>query len=292
MEKIKRIFLSLQLCLFCLFNAQAQVGARISGVVFDEGNIPIIGANVVEKNTTNGTITDFDGNYNLTLSTKDAVLVVSYIGYITQDVVVKGSKNIKIVLKEDKQTLDEVVVVGYGVQKKKLVTGATSQVGGNDLMKLSSNGIMGALQSKIPGATITQTSGMPGSSSKVTIRGLGTTGNSEPLYVIDGVAGANMGMLNPSDIESIDVLKDAASAAIYGSRAANGVILVTTKSAKEGKMQVNYDGYYAIQNMAKRVDVCNAKEYMTMQDERYSNVNGLTNGGYDWSKEIPQYLLH
>ena len=203
MEKIKSILLSLQLCLFCLFNAQAQVGARISGVVFDEGNIPIIGANVVEKKTTNGTITDFDGNYNLTLSTKDAVLVVSYIGYITQDVVVKGSKNIKIVLKEDKQTLDEVVVVGYGVQKKKLVTGVTSQVGGNDLMKLSSNGIMGALQSKIPGATITQTSGMPGSSSKVTIRGLGTTGNSEPLYVIDGVAGANMGMLNPSDIESI-----------------------------------------------------------------------------------------
>lgn len=157
-------------------------------------------------------------------------------------------------------------------------------------MGLSSNGILGAMQSKIPGANITATSGMPGSGQKVVLRGLGTVGESGPLYVIDGIAGADMAMLNPSDIESIDILKDAASAAIYGSRAANGVILITTKRAKKGKVQISYDGYYAIQNVAKRIEMLGAKDYMMMQDERLSNASNGQQKGYDWKTQLPGYL--
>lgn len=269
----------------------AQVGKTISGVVVDESGLPIIGANVLEAGSqSNGTITDLDGRFQLVLSKENASLLFSYIGYTTIEKKVDGNTVFEIVLKEDKQTLDEVVVVGYGVQKKKLVTGATSQVSSDDIMGLSSNGILGAMQSKIPGANITASSGMPGSGQKVVLRGLGTVGNSEPLYVIDGIAGADMAMLNPSDIESIDILKDAASAAIYGSRAANGVILITTKRAKEGKMQISYDGYYAIQNVAKRVEMLGSKDYMMMQDERLSNATNGQQKGYDWQSMLPGYL--
>ena len=230
------------LCLLCLVPLWAFAQkVSITGVVKDAAGESIIGASVIEKGTTNGTITDFDGNFTLQVE-NDAVLSISFVGYQPQDVPVAGKAMIKVILKEDPEVLDEGVVVGYGVQKKKLVTGATVQVKGDDLQKLNTVSALGALQSQSPGVNITQSSGMPGEGYKVNVRGMGTVGSSAPLYVIDGVAGGDINMLNPADIESIDVLKDAASAAIYGARAANGVILVTTKQGKTGKVNISSDG--------------------------------------------------
>ena len=269
--------------------AMAQTGVRVTGVVTSEADgLPMIGVNVVQRGTTNGTVTDFDGNFELTVPV-NSQLEFSYIGYINQQVTVTAGKTqYNVLLKEDSQSIEEVVVVGYGVQKKKLVTGATVQVGSEDLQKLSTTTALGALQSQTPGVNITQSSGQPGEKFKVTIRGMGTIGNAAPLYVVDGVAGGDINNLNPSDIESIDVLKDAASAAIYGARAANGVILVTTKQGKSGKTQIAYDGFVGIQNVYKMPDLLNAKEYMAIQDEtRFNEGNGV----YNWANEIPQYLL-
>lgn len=156
-------------------------------------------------------------------------------------------------MSEDSESLDEVVVIGYGVQKKKLVTGATIQVKSDDLVKMNAVSVLGALQSQSPGVNIVQESGQPGQGFKVNIRGIGTVGDSSPLYVIDGVAGGDINSLNPTDIESIDILKDAASSAIYGSRAANGVVLVTTKQGKAGKPTVTYDMYFGWQYMPKNL---------------------------------------
>jgi len=169
-------------------------------------------------------------------------------------------------------------------RKRNLVTGATIQVGGDDLTKLSTTSALSALQSQAPGVNITQSSGMPGEGFKVNIRGIGTVGNSAPLYVIDGVAGGDINMLNPSDIESIDVLKDAASAAIYGARAANGVILVTTKRAKAGKTQLTYDGWMGVQNVYRMPSLLNAREYMAIINEsRFNEGTPL----FDFAHEIP-----
>lgn len=270
--------------------AMAQSNTKVKGVITSGADgLPLIGVNVVEKGTTNGTVTDFDGNFELTVSS-NAALDISYIGFLSQEVkIVAGKATYNVVLKEDSQALDEVVVVGYGVQKKKLVTGATVQVSGDNLQKLSTTNALGALQSQSPGVNITQSSGQPGEGFKVVIRGLGTVGSSGPLYVIDGVAGGDINALNPSDIESIDVLKDAASAAIYGARAANGVILVTTKQGKAGKLQLSYDGYYGAQYLAKLPPLLNAREYMSMMDEtRYNEASP----GYDWAGLLPTDLYN
>ncbi|MDH6304495.1 TonB-linked SusC/RagA family outer membrane protein [Parabacteroides sp. PF5-5] len=269
--------------------AMAQTGVRVSGVVTsDADGMPLIGVNVVQRGTTNGTVTDFDGKFELTVPV-NSQLDFSYIGYINQQITVSAGRNqYNVVLKEDSQSLDEVVVVGYGVQKKKLVTGATVQVGGDDIKKLSTTSVLGALQSQTPGVNITQSSGQPGEGFKVNIRGIGTIGDSSPLYVVDGVSGGDINLINPSDIESIDVLKDAASAAIYGSRGANGVILITTKKGKAGKVQLSYDGFWGVQNVYRMPDLLTAKEYMAIQDEtRYNEGNGT----YDWSSIIPKYIL-
>ena len=270
--------------------AMAQSNTKVKGVITSGADgLPLIGVNVVEKGTTNGTVTDFDGNFELTVSS-NAVLDISYIGFLSQEVkIVAGKTTYNVVLKEDSQALEEVVVVGYGVQKKKLVTGATVQVSGDNLQKLSTTNALGALQSQSPGVNITQSSGQPGEGFKVVIRGLGTVGSSGPLYVIDGVAGGDINALNPSDIESIDVLKDAASAAIYGARAANGVVLVTTKQGKAGKLQLSYDGYYGAQYLAKLPPLLNAREYMSMMDEtRYNEASP----GYDWPNLLPTDLYN
>ncbi|NYI49413.1 SusC/RagA family TonB-linked outer membrane protein [Macellibacteroides fermentans] len=270
--------------------AMAQSNTKVKGVITSGADgLPLIGVNVVEKGTTNGTVTDFDGNFELTVSS-NAVLDISYIGFLSQEVkIVAGKTTYNVVLKEDSQALDEVVVVGYGVQKKKLVTGATVQVSGDNLQKLSTTNVLGALQSQSPGVNITQSSGQPGESFKVVIRGLGTVGSAGPLYVIDGVAGGDINALNPSDIEAIDVLKDAASAAIYGARAANGVILVTTKQGKAGKLQLSYDGYYGAQYLAKLPPLLNAREYMSMMDEtRYNEASPL----HDWAGLLPTDLYN
>lgn len=264
-----------------------QATKRITGTVVDAQG-PVIGASVVEKGATNnGTITDFDGNFSLNVN-PGATIVISYIGYETQEVKVGNQSNLNITLKDDNALLDEVVVVGYGVQKKKLVTGATVQVKGDDIAKLNTTNALGAMQSSTPGVQITQSSSQPGKGYKVYIRGIGTIGDAAPLYVIDGVAGGKLDDINPNDIESIDILKDAASAAIYGSRAANGVILVTTKQGKAGKIELSYNGAIGWSNSYKRPQLLNAQQYMTIMDEYTFNTSGQK---LDFSGYVPQDIL-
>jgi TonB-linked SusC/RagA family outer membrane protein len=238
---------------------------------------PLIGATVVVQGKQGGAVTDLDGNFSIEAN-DGQILVVSYIGYITQNIKVSGN-NIMVNLKEKANSLNDVVVIGYGVQKKKLVTGANINVKGEDIAKLNTSNPLQALQGQTPGMTIISQSGQPGSGLKVNIRGMGTINGSDPLYIIDGIRG-DIGSLNPSDIESIDVLKDAASAAIYGSQSANGVVLITTKSGKEGRAVVSFDGYMGWQNKPRSVDMLNASEYKEIMDEQAVNSGKLP---YDWS---------
>ena len=268
-----------------------QATKKITGTVVDASG-PVIGASVVEKGKSgNGVITDFDGNFSLSVS-PGATIVISYIGYETQEIKVGNQSTLSITLKEDNAQLDEVVVVGYGTQKKKLVTGATVQVKGEDIAKLNTTNALTAMQSSTPGVQITQSSSQPGKGFKVNIRGVGTIGTSSPLLIIDGInagtADDGLNGLNPNDIESIDVLKDAASAAIYGARAANGVILVTTKQGKAGKIQVQYDGYVGWSNAYKVPGTVNAKQYMQLINETNFNTYGTST---NWSSLVPQQVL-
>ncbi|MFZ4261982.1 SusC/RagA family TonB-linked outer membrane protein [Sphingobacterium sp. HJSM2_6] len=257
----------------------------ITGRVTDANGEPIQGASVQVKGTNAGTSTDTNGNFSIAVTVANPTLNITYIGYQASEVYVGSQNNVTVILKQGLDDLDEVVVIGYGSQKKKLSTGATIQVKGDDLQKLSTPNVLQALQSQAPGVQITQSSGMPGESFKVTIRGLGTIGNSSPLYVIDGIAGGDINMINPADIENIDILKDAASSAIYGSRAANGVVLITTKQGKSGKMVFSLDSYLGVQNAYKLPSLLTAKEYMAIQDERLFNEGSQP---YDWATKIPK----
>ena len=258
-----------------------QQTKKVQGTVSDDMG-PVIGATVMVKGAgaSNGTVTDFDGNFSINAK-PGQTLVVTYIGYKTQEVVVPQSGVVNVKLVSNSQELEEVVVVGYGVQKKKLVTGATVEVKGENIQKLNTTQALGALQSQTPGVNIQASSGQPGDGFKVTIRGAGTNGNTAPLYVIDGVSGGDINNINPADIERIDVLKDAASCAIYGSAAANGVILVTTKQGKAGKVQVSYDGYLGWSNIYRLPQMLTAGEYMKVMDLAKYN-SGET--PYDWNQ--------
>ena len=242
-----------------------QQAKKITGIVRDAMG-PVIGANVLIKGTTKGVITDIDGNFSIDVE-PGVTLVISFIGYSSKEIVVGAENHYEVSLSEDTEMLEEVVVVGYGVQKKKLVTGATVEVKGEDIASRNTMSALGALQNQSPGVNIQAASGKPGDGFKISIRGAGTNGNTAPLYIIDGVAGGDINALNPADIERIDVLKDAASCAIYGARAANGVIMITTKQGKEGKIQVSYDGNVGWQYIYKRPDLLNAKEYMEGSSE-------------------------
>lgn len=275
------------LFLLCLFPLGAMAQSIIKGTVNDENGEPVIGATVKVKETQKGTITDFDGNYSIEAAS-NATLVFSYVGYVTQEVKVGGKSTLNITMKEDNTTLNDVVVIGYGTMKKKLVTGATVQVKGEDIAKLNTTNALEAMQSSTPGVQITSSSSQPGKGYKVYIRGMGTIGDSQPLYVIDGVAGGNLDGINPNDIESIDVLKDAASAAIYGSRAANGVILVTTKQGKVGKVEITYNGAFGWSNAYKRPQLLNAQQFLTIMDEYGFNTSGKKVNFADY---MPQSIL-
>jgi TonB-linked SusC/RagA family outer membrane protein len=242
----------------------------ITGTVRDNTGETLVGVNIFIKGTTLGTASGIDGTYSLKVMDNSSVLVANYIGYKSQEIPVGGQSIINITLDKDVLGIDEVVVVGYGVQKKKLVTGATVQVKNEEFTKNNSVRIENALQGLTPGMSIVKQSGQPGSDYNITIRGLSSINGNTPLILIDGVPGS-LNMINPSDIESIDVLKDAASAAIYGSRAANGVILVTTKKGKAGEAQITYDAYYGISNVSKKIDLLNAEEYMTIMNEASYN---------------------
>ncbi|HHV86392.1 MAG TPA: TonB-dependent receptor, partial [Petrimonas sp.] len=211
-------------------------------------------------------------------------LVFSSIGFLTHEQPIGNTSAFNIVLREDQKLLDEVVVVGYGTMKKAVITGATAHVSGENVLRQNRTNVMAALQGQASGVNILQNSGMPGEDYKVIIRGMGTINSYSPLYVIDGVPGGSLSAINPSDIESIDVLKDAASAAIYGSRAANGVILITTRQGAEGKTVLSYDGYIGFQNVTKKPKLANALQYMELNDE--SRVgSGLS--PYNWAQRIP-----
>lgn len=255
--------------LFCMLSLSlsAQQTRTLTGVVRSaEDGETLIGVLVGEKNTQNKTVTDLDGAYSLTVQ-GDAVLEVSYIGYESRTVAAGNRTIVDIELQVKTNLLNEVVAIGYGVQQKKLVTGATLQVKGDDLVKQNAVSAFAGLQGLTPGVSIVKNNGKPGEGFNITVRGAGTIHNSDPLYVIDGLVGGNLNALNPSDIESIDVLKDAATAAIYGSRAANGVILVTTKQAQKGKTNIAYDGYYGWQNIRNNVEPLSATDYIAFMLE-------------------------
>lgn len=261
-----------------------QAKKQITGTVTDERGEPVIGANVVVKGTIIGAVTDLDGRFTISDVPQDAILQVSYIGYITKEVSVGNQTKFNITIQESIGALDEVIVVGYGTMKKAVITGATAHVSGENVLKQNRTNVMAALQGQASGVNISQSSGMPGEDYKVVIRGMGTINSYSPLYVIDGVPGGSISSINPSDIESIDVLKDAASAAIYGSRAANGVILITTRQGSEGKTVLSYDGFIGFQNVTKKPKLANALQYMELIDE--SRVgSGLS--PYKWEERIP-----
>lgn len=244
---------------------------KVTGTVKDANGEPIIGATVVEKGTTNGTVTDFDGNYALELS-ESGTLAVSYIGYKSQEYSVAKIRQgqLSVVLKEDTEVMDEVVVVGYAVQKKSDLTGAVGSVKSESIENQPVTRIDQALQGRISGVQIVSSNGAPGAGSTIRIRGGNSiNGSNEPLYVIDGIIGAgDLNSINPADIQSIEVLKDASSTAIYGSRGANGVILITTKTGKGSNgVRLNYHGYYGIQQVSRYLDLLNGPEYVQWKNE-------------------------
>ena len=290
---------SILLLFFLMAGLGLMAQQTVTGVVTDSSDEPIPGVSVLEKGTMNGTITQVDGTYSLQVP-EDATLVFSFIGFETEEVPVEGRSRINVILNESVTGLEEVVVVGYGVQKKKLITGATLQVDGEELQKRNTTSALQALQGQTAGVQITSTSGQPGEDLKVVIRGLGTIGNAGPLYIVDGVQTGDISYLNNSDIESIDVLKDAAAAAIYGSQAANGVVLITTKSGEKGKAQITFDSYYGVQNVARKVDMLNARQYAVIMNEAAINsgklpyftadeINNIGETGWantDWMEEM------
>lgn len=256
---------------------QKQDGTKqanaISGVITDSRTGEFLpGVSVVVKGTTNGTVTDVDGRYTLN-APSDATLVFSYIGFIPQELKISGKKTLDIGMQEDARSLEEVVVVGYSTQKKADLTGAVSSVKMASLNDMSTSGINSALQGRMSGVTVLQSSGAPGSGTSIRIRGMGTFGNNEPLYVIDGMPADNMNDINPGDIERIDVLKDAASAAIYGSRAANGVVIIQTKKGgKSDKVNIAFNMHHGFSTPQKKIDVLNAEQRNMIHLEAYDNA--------------------
>ena len=282
MNNLSKLLMSPLLCAFCTV-ANAQ-NTKVDGIVTDATCETVIGASVMVKGTKTGTVTDFDGKFHLDCS-PGATLVVSYIGFENQEV--KASSNMKITLKEASNALNEVVVTGYTTQRKADLTGAISVVSVDEIAKQNENNPIKALQGRVPGMNITA-DGSPSGSATVRIRGIGTLNDNDPLYIVDGVpTKSGMHELNGNDIESIQVLKDAASASIYGSRAANGVIIITTKKGKDGKIKVDFDGSIAVSTYAHKMKVLNAKEYGQVMWQAYVNdgMDPNTNGlgyRYDW----------
>lgn len=285
--KVTSIFMVLS-ALWGGLEASAQNRA-ISGQVIDAGKQPVIGAAVLIPGTNTGATTDLDGKFSIQVA-PGTQLEVSCIGYATLRV--SAAEGMIITLQEDNEMLEETVVIGYGTQKKKLLTGSTINITGDDIQKQNTTNAVGALYSSVPGVNIVQASGVPGASYNITIRGLGTNGNSNPLIVIDGVAGGNLDDLNPADIESIDILKDAASAAIYGARAANGVVLVTTRQGKVGekKATVTFDAYMGFQQPnTNGVHGVTASEYLDLVKraglDDFDNIEQTMPVQMDWIRK-------
>ncbi|MDE6174374.1 MAG: SusC/RagA family TonB-linked outer membrane protein, partial [Duncaniella sp.] len=278
----------------------------VTGTVQDEAGDPLIGATVQQKGSGNGIATDVDGRFSLNLP-KNATLVVSYVGYTTQTVAVDGRTNLTIVLKEDSEVLDEVVVVGYGQMKRSDLTGSVTSVGEDAVKKSIATSIDQVLQGRAAGVQIQANSGTPGASTSIRIRGINSlNATNQPIFVIDGVVidsttddetSNPLSSINPSDIVSMDILKDASATAIYGSRASNGVIMITTKRGKSGEATVTYDMYLGWQEMPKKYDLLNLREYAEHHNYRAEYISSvdqsaafirpdLLGKGTDWQDEL------
>ncbi len=318
-ETTRRAFLLIMLCVFlssaCSFafaapgNNQSDgrnnsaIQKVLTGRVVDEQGIPLIGATIVVKGTTIGTVTDNNGEFSLTVPDDAEVLVVSFVGYATQELTIGSATTINVTLVTDILALSEVVTIGYGTQKKSDLTGAISSVNGEELTRLSMQRVDQALQGRAAGVLVLNTAGAPGARTTIRIRGMNSiNGGNNALIVIDGLQGGNINSLNPFDIESIEILKDASATSIYGSRGANGVILITTKSGKKGKPTINYNFSYGFQTIRHKLELQNAAEYAEVRNayEATQNSNGTpdpiftdaeiaafeANGGTDWQDEI------
>ncbi|MCM1720415.1 SusC/RagA family TonB-linked outer membrane protein [Bacteroides ovatus] len=254
------------LTLILTINLYAQ-NTTLKGVIVDETDTPLIGATVQVKGTSTGSITDFDGNYTIKAN-KGTVITFSYIGYKTQEIKFTGQPTVNIKMVPDNQTLDEVVVVGYGTMKRSDLTGSVASIAAKDVEGFKTSSVAGALGGQIAGVQITSTDGTPGAGFSINIRGVGTlTGDSSPLYIVDGFEVDDIDYLSNSDIESIEILKDASSSAIYGARAANGVVLISTKSGKIGKPIINYNGSASYRKISKKLDVLSPYEFVKLQGE-------------------------
>ena len=285
------------LTLFLITSLVYSQTVNVSGTVTDSGSIPLPGVNVIVKNTAKGASTDFDGLYALSDVPVNSILVFSYIGFQTQEILVTSDRTtINVVLQEDAAQLDEVVVIGYGTQTKKEITGAVSVISTESIEKLKPTRVEQALQGQVAGVNITTNSGSPGSGATISIRGVSTNGDSRPLILVDGNVVENLEVIDPNTIESINVLKDA-TAGIYGVRAANGVILIKTKTGrKEMPLTVEYNAYAGIQQTTRKMSVLNATEYAIIVNEAVANGGGTppyTNiselgVGTDWQDEVFQ----
>ena len=257
-----------------------QQANKVTGIVKDANGEPVIGANVTVKGQSIGTITDIDGRFVLD-APKDAVLQITYIGYVSQEVKVFGKKELNVVLKEDTETLDEVVVVGFGTQKKVNLTGAVSSLSTDELEGKPIANVLEAMQGTTPGLVIQQGTSTPGSVPSINIRGLNTMNNNDPLVIIDGIEGS-LANLNPADIEQVSILKDASATAIYGSRGANGVVLITTKRGRAGDAKVEFSANFGLSKIAKMVKMLDAYTYANYVNEGVINGAAYDNLPYSY----------
>jgi len=291
---IKKLFYLLLFTFLLVLTSPGNVYAQqrsVTGMVKDaETGEPLPGANVYIKGTTRGSITDLDGNYHITIGPADQVLVFSFIGYFNQEIEVGDQTTINVNLNLQTVGLDEIVVIGYGTVKKSDLTGSVSSVKANDIIKITSVNPEQSLQGKVPGVQVTSTSGAPGAGVTVRIRGVGTFNNSSPIFVVDGVILDNISFLNAADISSMEVLKDASATAIYGSRGANGVIIITTKSGEPGQVKpsFSFSSEYGIQKVTRKIDLLDGKEFAIISNEiktgSYNNVDAVPNT--DWQDLI------
>lgn len=265
-------------------NDVLQQRKQITGTIVDALGEPVIGANIIEQGTNNGTVTDIDGHFSLLVENENAIIRISYIGYIEQEINITGRNSFNIVLREDTQSLDELVVVGYGTMRKSDVTGSISTAKGADIIKNQSFNALEGLKGKAAGVNIFSNTGQPGGEMRVIIRGISTiNASASPLYVVDGVVMENFQFLNPNDIESIEVLKDASSAAIYGARGANGVVLVTTRRGGDtgSRARISYDGSMSVSTMARYMDVMDSNEWMAAFKQGLENANAWQGRNFD-----------
>ena len=280
----KRFVLTLMaLCLAFLPLAAQTV--QVSGTVLDESGQAIAGAGVLEAGTLNGTVTDVDGNYSLSVSSPKASLEVSFMGFVTEVIPVGTRSRIDVVLKEDSTVLDEVMVIGYGTVKKKDLTGSIAAVDGGKIATIQAAGLSQALQGSMPGVQVTRTSGLPGASATIRVRGITTIGDSDPLIIVDGVPVSSLDDVDVDAIENITVLKDAASAAIYGARASAGVLLVTTKRAKTGQLHIDYNGSFSLMSRTAHPKQVSVTRFMELQNEAQWNDAGMPAGREDFQYE-------